>query len=132
MKLNAERAEEERRGLIRWLRPEYQAPKEAQVVQATFASDEGEEGTAPKKKGKTKDEGPQPWPASLAERIAAVRDLVLRSSRAWTTEDVAKSFKRAKRSDIEAVLESLAALGLVLSYTLPDGPRWRTPSRTAA
>lgn len=132
VKLNADRAEEERRGIIRWLRPEYQAPKEAQPVQAKFASDDADDDGTPARKPKAKPEGAQPWPASLAERIAAVRDLVLRSSRPWTTEDVAKSFKRAKRTDIEAVLESLAALGLVLAYDLPDGRRWRTPSRTAA
>jgi hypothetical protein len=31
--LNAERAEEERNGLIRWLRPEYQAPDEVRTQQ---------------------------------------------------------------------------------------------------
>ena len=31
--LNAERAEEERNGLIRWLRPEYQAPGQVYIQQ---------------------------------------------------------------------------------------------------
>lgn len=50
--LNAERAEEEKRGLIRWLRPEYQNPSgSSPAVQGTLprASDEGEEGDAPTK-----------------------------------------------------------------------------------
>ncbi len=34
--LNAERAEEERNGLIRWLRPEYQAPDEIDETQPTL------------------------------------------------------------------------------------------------
>jgi hypothetical protein len=34
--LNAERAAEERNGLIRWLRPEYQAPDQAKSTQTTL------------------------------------------------------------------------------------------------
>jgi hypothetical protein len=132
--LNAERVEEESRGLVRWLRPEYQAPKAAVTEQPSFAADQEEPVAATKKRGQVTPAAKEAlaWPASLPERIAAVRDVVMRSTRAWDVDSVAKSFKRARKSDVEAVLESLAALGLLLAYDLPDGRRWRVPSRSAA
>jgi very-short-patch-repair endonuclease len=44
--LNAERAAEERNGLIRWLRPEYQAPDQAKPTQTTLEGVGVEEETA--------------------------------------------------------------------------------------
>jgi hypothetical protein len=39
--LNAERAEEERRGIVRWLRPDYQKPRFAKNIDQQAASEEG-------------------------------------------------------------------------------------------
>jgi len=125
--LNAERAEEERRGLVRWLRPEFQNPsgiKPESQVQLI----EGEEGeaapAAPSAKGV--------WPKKLPAQIAAVRDLVLSSEASWTIERVASSFKGARRTDVEAVLESLAALGVALCYGDGTSRKWRRVGRVAA
>ena len=63
--LNHERAEEERRGLVRWLRPEFQAPAEAKATQAEMAIAEPEAAV-----GKA---GKRAWPKTLPEQVQAVR-----------------------------------------------------------
>ena len=62
--LNAERAAEERRGLVRWLRPEFQNPGGAGTVQA-----EADLATVTPTAA-----GPSPaWPKTLPEQIQALR-----------------------------------------------------------
>ena len=68
--LNAERAAEEAQGLIRWLRPEYQAPPDHAsrftqhvLVKEDSAGDEVSPGLQP----------PLPWPDRMAEQAQAVR-----------------------------------------------------------
>jgi len=118
--LNAERAEEERSGLVRWLRPEFQNPEgvreETQVVlPGTEIPGEETEVAAPSVAA---------WPKKLPGQVAAVRDLLL-GGRAWSVEQVARSFKGAKRRDVEGVLDSLTALGIAVSYETSQGKRWR-------
>ena len=99
--LNKERAEEEARGHVRWLRPDYQNPT---GVQAT--------------KGKTTDMDlgvvakveKAPWPKTLPEQIAAVREALTEMGEA-TPDQVARRFLRARATTVEPLLESLAALG---------------------
>ena len=38
---------------------------------------------------------------------------------------MAEAFKGAKKKDVETVLESLAALGLLLAYDAAGGRRWK-------
>lgn len=67
--LNAQRAEEERNGLIRWLRPEYQAPGEVQTQQIIEGVTEIEvEAIAPVEQ--------QKFPKAFKDQLAAVRDLL--------------------------------------------------------
>lgn len=109
--LNAERAEEERRGIIRWLRPEFQNPAGAAAVQAT-AGFEAETPAA----AAAADEQIRPWPKALPAQIASVREVVFRNaSESWTAERAARAFKGAKRTQVEIVLESLSALGLLVT-----------------
>lgn len=119
--LNAERAEEERRGLVRWLRPEFQNPGGAKAAtQEAFpgGDDEEEEPAA-------KPAAPQPWPKALPERIAAVRDLMARAPSPRSLVSVSSAFAKAKPKDVETVLESLASLGLLVSFDAPDGRHWQ-------
>ena len=59
--VNAERAEEEKRGLIRWLRPEFQNPTSQAAGQGTL-------GIADKPAaGKARKAEKLPWPKTLAE-----------------------------------------------------------------
>jgi hypothetical protein len=102
--LNKERVEEERRGLVRWLRPEFQAPR---AVAAKPTQEELEiapveaKVAAPKK---------QPWPKALPEQVQAVRAAL--AARAHPAPaDIARTFKGARNDRIEEVLATLAALG---------------------
>ncbi len=126
--LNAERAEEEKRGLVRWLRPEFQNPEGTTAsTQTELAIEEDEDKVAAKKhKGaKEKPTAATPWPDTLPAQIGAVRDLVNAAHGHVTADHVAHAFKGAKKKELASVLDSLAALGLVLAYDAPDGRRWR-------
>jgi hypothetical protein len=131
--LNAERAEEERSGLVRWLRPDFQNPggkvaaSQVAIAAANEGEEEGEEGAASAAAPKA-----APWPKKLPERIAAVRDLVAGSRGAWTLAQVVATFGGAKRPDVAAVLESLAALGIVVGYDAGAERRYRAAARVAA
>ncbi|RIL05977.1 MAG: SAM-dependent methyltransferase [Proteobacteria bacterium] len=125
--LNAERAAEEKRGLVRWLRPEFQNPSGATAAQQTDLA-VAPVATAGKA---TKAKLPK-WPSKLPEQIAGVRSVVLRGDVSWSVEEVAREFQGARRDAVEAVLESLAALGLVLAYESGGTRRWKAPIRSAA
>ena len=105
--LNAERAAEEARGLVRWLRPEYQAPQEAGAVQLAAAELAGEaeegEGAAPR--------ALRPWPDGLAEQAAAVRAALVELGRPVTPGEVAAAFDAAPGAWVGEWLGALAALG---------------------
>jgi hypothetical protein len=80
--LNAERAAEEAKGHIRYLRPEFQNP----------------EGTKPKATAKAKVKK-QPWPKSLPERIAAVRSVLSATTAPLNSVAVAKRFTHARQTE---------------------------------
>jgi len=100
--LNRERAAEEARGMVRWLRPEYQNPAghaaQAKSIQTTM--DIGPKETTTK----------APWPKTLPEQIAAVR-ATLSDLGTATPEQVARTFQRGRAGSVQPLLESLAALG---------------------
>jgi hypothetical protein len=102
--LNAQRRAEEASGLIRWLRPEYQASTAVPVPRTL----EGfiEETPVPIARRKTS------WPTSLPEQVRAIKE-VLRSIPAQTPQQVASAFKPAPRTRVAEILETLTALGQV-------------------
>jgi len=65
------------------------------------------------------------WPKKLPEQIAAIRGLVARTHDAWTVDKVRAAFKSAGKSDVEEVLESLEALGLLTGYTRKSTRHWK-------
>ncbi len=71
---NAERAAEEQRGIIHWLRPDYQtkALASGRSRQNELALPEG--ATKPGKSKAAKPKAKVPWPKSLAERVRAVEN----------------------------------------------------------
>jgi hypothetical protein len=121
--LNAERAAEEARGVIRWLRPEFQHPA-GQPVQKRMEI-EPEEETPKRKGGKTAK--PQAtstaggmraeagkksaWPKSLAAQVAAVSQQLQSATKPVTPADIAQGFTRAKADDIAELLDALVTLG---------------------
>ncbi len=119
--LNAERAEEERNGLVRWLRPDFQNPSGAkaatQTAMAGVDEEAGEEGEAVA--------AAVAWPKKVAEQVAVVRDVVVKSAGEWTAVQAANAFKGAKAKDVEDVMDALAAVGVLAGYGEGRGRRWR-------
>ena len=103
--LNAERAEEEKRGIIRWLRPEFQNPGGAATTQQDLGLAKIEA-----KPAKTKGTKPA-WPKDLVSQISAVRAQLAAASTPMKAADVAKAFKAAKLEKVTELLAALEALG---------------------
>ena len=99
--LNHTRATEEARGLVRWLRPDYQNPSGVTVAKGeTAAMDLGPAETTAK----------TPWPKTLPEQFAAVR-AVLQEKGEATPEQIARHFQRVRKTAVLPLLESLTLLG---------------------
>jgi hypothetical protein len=112
--LNHERAEEESRGLIRWLRPEFQNPDGE--TQTAFAGDKKARPTKKAAKAKIKK---QPWPKTLPDRMVAIQSALQRHAAPADGKEVAAYYTRANKSQIKELLETLVAVGNVRQ--LDDG-----------
>lgn len=112
--LNQERAAEEKRGIVRWLRPDYQIPK----LGAKAPKPEGEHVGVLDIELPATSERPK-WPSDGLEQIRLVRDLLAKAPAPAQPEAIASVFdgrNTAKRRDrIEEVLETLVATGLARS-----------------
>jgi len=111
--LNAQRAEEERNGLIRWLRPEYQAPNEVQTTQTTL------EGVIEPEEAIVEPVEQQKWPTQPKEQLAAIRDLLRTTPGEWTVAQISAQFtgKNTKKK-LDAITENLERLewfGMVIA-----------------
>ena len=115
--LNHERAAEEKRGLIRWLRPEYQNPgKPSDGHRPPLQADlVGTETTS-----QFPIPNPQstiPWPDRLPEQVAILRKLISNHDKNVVPPDaetLSAHFdrKNKKRTEqIEGILETLKGLG---------------------
>jgi hypothetical protein len=100
--LNTQRSTEEHNGRVRWLRPEYQAPKEL-AVQTVLAGVTPVEGPTPTRRK-------LPWPTTLPEQVRAIKDS-LRATPLQNVQQIAAGFKPASRTRIAEILETLTALG---------------------
>jgi hypothetical protein len=124
VKLNAERAEEERNGHIRWLRPDYQAPGQAaptgQQTDLPIVIKSAEPATVSSK--------PIALPKGFKERVAAVRDLFRAEGGEWTIERATSRFSgkntKAKENNIRQAIEALEGAGLLLSYQDQNQQYW--------
>jgi len=111
--LNAERAAEEQRGLIRWLRPEFQIPASSQPqtrAAEQLEIDAGEEAAVAAKPGERR-----PWPAMLPEQVKAVAE-VLTAARTPLAEDaIAACFtgRGAWKKRLPQIIDTLVAVGRV-------------------
>ena len=120
--LNHERAEEEKRGLVRWLRPEFQNPEGVKAATQVSLVEAGLETTEPAKAAKGKKAAKLPWPKDLPGRVVAVRDLLAELGEV-TPEDVPRRFKGVQADQAEKLLESLAAVGVAIETTAGGGGR---------
>ncbi|PHQ35110.1 class I SAM-dependent DNA methyltransferase [Rhodopirellula bahusiensis] len=112
--LNHERSEEESRGIVRWLRPEFQNPDGA--TQTTL--DGADEKAKPAKKAAAKVKK-QPWPKTLPDRMVAIQAALQRHAAPADVKQIAAYYTRAKKDDVAELLETLAAVGNVRQ--LEDG-----------
>lgn len=108
--LNAERAAEEARGHIRWLRPEYQNPSAAVAPEQSEAEldDTTDFESAPAAAAAT---GKLTWPKQMREQVAAVRQALSQSP--LPADALAAQFKRSPKVAVQAVLDALEELGMV-------------------
>lgn len=100
--LNTQRRAEEDSGLVRWLRPEFQAPNAAPIQAALDGLLPGEVPATVRRK--------QPWPATLTDQVRAIKD-ALRATPFQTPQQIASAFKPASRTRVSEILETLTALG---------------------
>ena len=110
VQLNAQRAAEEAAGQVRWLRPEYQAPNEAQQgVQGKLLEDDDETVAVSTAVAK------QAWPDTLPAQAAALRDLLASLDQSVELNTLAAAFEGKvtpkRKADIQRLLETMAALG---------------------
>ncbi|TWT73295.1 class I SAM-dependent DNA methyltransferase [Allorhodopirellula solitaria] len=121
--LNYERAEEESRGIIRWLRPDFQNPNGAN--QTGFA-DDGR--TAESKRAGPAKIKKQLWPKGPTERMVAVHAALTQHARPANPKDIAAYYTRANKSDVESLLATLVAVGSIRQlddgrFTVGPGPK---------
>ncbi|MFE4105779.1 hypothetical protein [Almyronema epifaneia] len=92
--------------MIRWLRPEYQAPEtiEAEPQQTVLDVIAQEEPIVEPVEQ-------QQWPSQPKEQLAAIRDLLRTSSGEWTVKQLAAQFKgRITQKKLEAITANLERL----------------------
>jgi hypothetical protein len=112
--LNKERSEEEKRGLVRWLRPDYQIPRFAKGVDKQAAREEGAQVAA--ELIAAVEQKPL-FPSGAVEQTAAVFAALAAASEPLDAKGFAAQFRRTKTTEkkVGEVLASLARLGYVTS-----------------
>jgi hypothetical protein len=117
--LNKERAEEEARGLVRWLRPDYQTARAgiAAPVRPQAAQDAMELVTDSAREQKPL------FPAGEVERTAAIMAALANAAGSTDAASIAARFRQGRRIErqVEATLASLVRMGFASSA---DGRRF--------
>ncbi len=131
--LHDERVEEEARGFIRWLRPEYQIPRLGQQEASTEPAIDDAPLAKPVRGGKrpsaAEETAPVPgtaWPTSAVEQIGAIGTLL--AQRPHSTEEVAAAFVGARKDLVSRHLDTLALMGEI---TLGEDGRYQASRKTA-
>lgn len=111
--LNQARSEEEKRGLVRWLRPDYQIPR-FKGVDKQAAKEEGAQVAA--ELIAAVEQKPS-FPSGAVEQTAAVFAALAAARNPLDAKGLAAHFKRTKTTEkkVSEVLASLARLGYVTS-----------------
>jgi len=110
--LNAERAAEEQRGLIRWLRPEFQIAASGLTDGSTAEQLEIE---SEEKVAAVKSSVRRGWPATLPEQVKAVAELVTTARAPMKVDDIAACFsgRGAWKKRLPQIVDTLVAVGRV-------------------
>ena len=118
--LNALRAAEEARGLVRWLRPEFQDPARRAAGAAPLPTPTQDEieidaGLALPAKQAAAASAParEPWPATLPEQMRGVADVLTAAARPIDAEAITAAFtgRGPWKRRVPQILDALAALG---------------------
>jgi hypothetical protein len=125
--LNKERAQEEARGVVHWLRPEYQVPRlgspkeKAELDLGGVAPGQAVEAAAAAKPA---------FPTDDMAQTAAVMAVLAASQGPLGSEGIATSFRQGRRNlaKVQAVVAALARMGFV---STTDGGRTFTLRRSA-
>ena len=112
--LNTARAEEERRGEIRWLRPDYQIPRFGKGLDKQAVAEDGAQIVADLVADTVQKRG---FPHRAVEQTAAVFAALTEASGPLDAKGLAMQFRRTRTTEarIAEVLASLARLGYVTS-----------------
>ncbi len=112
--LNRERSDEERRGLVRWLRPDYQIPRFAKGVDKQAVTEEGAQVAA--ELIAAVEQKPS-FPTGAVEQTAAIFAALALAREPLDAKGLAAGFKRTRTTEkkVGEVLASLARLGYVAS-----------------
>jgi SAM-dependent methyltransferase len=123
--LNLERHAEEKRGLVRWLRPDFQIPKLGHKVAAPQGDQLFADLAVIEEAGKPK------WPGDGLEQIRIVRDILVRAPSPALADAIAASFdgrtSPQRRARVSQVLESLVSMGMVRTGGDQGGQRYFVP-----
>ncbi len=98
--LNEIRQAEERQGITKWLRPEFQQRRNRGQIGLGIEMEE----VAAKASAR------QPWPATLPERVRAIRDTLATASQPMDATMLTKQFVRARKQDVQEIADTLVSL----------------------
>ena len=104
--LNAERAAEERRGLVRWLRPEFQNPNQGRSADTQTQAEVEPTAIAPTAGGAKAE-----WPKTLPEQFQALRTALAAYPGPVSPAGLAQGFSRVSRPRVAELLDTLVTLG---------------------
>jgi len=113
--LNKERAAEEARGLVRWLRPEFQNPQ----TDNWLDTGSGVKPVRPEAIAEHLPDNVIAWPGSLPEQVSAVQQVLSSAQVPLAPQDVARAFKGKRAATVRPVLDALAGIGM--ARRLKDG-----------
>jgi hypothetical protein len=110
--LNKQRAEEEKRGLVRWLRPDYQIPRFSKSMDKQAASEEGAQVAVDLLPATIQKPS---FPSNAVEQTSAVFAALASATAPLEVSEIAGQFKKTKATErqITNVLASLSRLGHV-------------------
>jgi len=111
--LNAARAAEEARGLVRWLRPDFQHPEAARAPEQSGLDTTTAEGDDDLPPAAAPAARPIPWPKDTVDQVRAVADLLAASPVPLSIEEIAARFtaRGPWKKRLPKLLEMLVALG---------------------
>jgi hypothetical protein len=114
--LNKERSTEEKRGLVRWLRPEYQILRFGREADKQAAAEEGAQVSATLHVLETKQK--PSFPSDSIGQTAAVMTALAEASGPTNAAAIASTFKQGKRIEakVQAVLDALSRMSFVVAF----------------